>query len=89
MKNYEVLEATAALLEEKGWCQGKFYDDTGAKCLTGALPTKHTGAYRAFQKHVGTTDYLSYWNDEPGRTAIEVISELRACAKALKEGSVG
>lgn len=39
METWQVLEKAAALIEERGWCQGRFESRTGEVCALGAIAT--------------------------------------------------
>lgn len=96
MQTSEVLNTAADLIESRGWVQGTSGWDKGAGglCLEGGIlaamgldranvadfgvwidcPARH--AVRSYLDDPAPYD----WNDEPGRTASEVVEVLRACA---------
>lgn len=96
----EVLDRAADRLMIDGWVQRDLHN-VGGHCALGALEmvTIHELAYfpealtirdnaiDALLEHLNHTDawHLAAWNDEPGRTADEVIDMMRHCAKALRE----
>jgi hypothetical protein len=92
------LRAAAEVLERDGWTQGVYHDlESGCRCAQGALDSIYgaheaEGSYdqaveEAANDHlaavIGTPRIIS-WNDEPGRTADEVIAALRAAADAAE-----
>lgn len=87
----EVLSEAADICE-RGWCQGKFVKD-GCVCASEAIRIAgdselalDTEAWPFFNRHIGA-DYVSEWNDAPGRTQAEVVAKLReAAALAKAEG---
>jgi hypothetical protein len=80
----------AELLERDGWCQGALVKN-GAFCAMGALHKATDRDRKAYmsslyrlmaflgQHHGGTRNIID-WNDQPERTADEVIDALRAAA---------
>lgn len=90
MKPSEVLRAAATRLETHGWCQGSLSKDD-RRCAKGAL--NHVGwdgpyltwldACEEFLDDVGSR-CIADWNDAPGRTAEEVIAQLRRTAERLE-----
>jgi hypothetical protein len=92
MTPQEVLLKAAELLERRGWCQNELTNpETGAYCVLGALQTVclvdyfiESEAREILRNKVygepPETGSLVDWNDEPGRTATEIISTLRAAA---------
>ncbi len=90
-----VLRAAAALIEERGWCQGQSYGDHGEVCALGAIwevdqmRTEGLKARRRLAlwlvrkqrfKPTDTFDYVAQWNDDPSRTQSQVIAALRQAA---------
>ncbi len=89
----EILEAAADWLECNGWVQGKYYQGMSS-CSVGAIlrvakvssmllnddecPTEISEAISAMQKVAGGP--LLHWNDQPERTAEEVVAAFRAAA---------
>jgi hypothetical protein len=92
------LRAAAEVLRRDGWTQEVFCDpSTGSRCAQGALdavyaPRERDGSYDESAEDaayaqvcavIGTNRLIS-WNDEPGRTAEEVIAALEAAADAAE-----
>ena len=91
----ECLNAAADLLEREGWCQYRFGDYNGPRCLDSALveaamsgpgshwvpPEPYVRALEALQPRVGC---LTTWNDVAGRTKDEVLTLLRETAASLE-----
>ncbi len=65
----------AKRIERYGWIQGEFGNSRMGYCVLGAFPPK---CYRSvkFLKRVGDIQFLTDWNDAPGRTPEEVIDLL-------------
>ncbi len=85
----EVARKAADLLERDGWCQWNLCSDNGEHCLAGALMDTDPDTWYRVTRFVGErvgTPYVTDWNDEPERTAHEVIALLRQVAAEL-EGS--
>jgi hypothetical protein len=82
----EILRAAAKRLEEKGWCQGSYYEaTTGRCCAYGAIDRVGMGrdtvtAGRLLRDYV--KDEIEDWNDVEGRTVEEVIAAMLAAAEA-------
>lgn len=85
-----VLTAAADLLEEKGWTRKVAEDSQGRHCLVGALfqvilnlPPNNGSIYydalEAVQQRLPGGRVVN-WNDNPGRTAEQVIALLRRVA---------
>ncbi len=84
----------ADLLEREGWCQGMLHDDYGRHCTVGAINriSKMNDALEAIRKLAFSvygggvcwssecSGHLVCWNDQPGRTADEVIERMRSVA---------
>lgn len=82
----------AALIEERGWCQGD-YQSEGRLCVLGAIKVavgkepdgdEDTDpivfrAKKAMCASVGI-GLIHEWNDDPARTKEEVVAKLRAVA---------
>lgn len=92
MKPSEVLRAAATRLETHGWCQGIYRKDNLC-CLVGAVEA----ICEDFDLDDCPIDYVAEdirggphgrtperWNDTPGRTAEEVIAQLRRTAERLE-----
>lgn len=85
----DVCELAAKVLERDGWTQGISTDSRGRHCLVGAIHVAlqelgyHTWASSVVRHLTGvppvmmTTRYWTLWNDQPTRTAQEVIDVLR------------
>ena len=79
----EVYLRAADLIEERGWCQGKFGTDDRL-CILGAI----FAAEREWHRSIGLDalrmvigrDVIVPWNDQEGRTQEEVVSALREAA---------
>jgi hypothetical protein len=76
----------ADLLETEGWCQGRFFHASGARCALGAL-VHSTISQREVRGTVVSRLYritggidITLWNDAAERTADEVVAALRAAA---------
>jgi hypothetical protein len=87
-KHYETAETLAVakvFLEEAGWAQGVRRDHYGRMCMDGALccasPNKDVWWEGIQVLHDTVNDFVTLWNDEPGRTKAQV---LRAFDKAIK-----
>lgn len=89
----EFLEATADMIERRGWTQGQMRDPNGRVCLIGgmhlALGRCRVADYGLswvaqlrIQKAVGR---LSRWNDELDRTIQDVLDLLRRLAKEARQ----
>lgn len=79
----------AQIIRERGWCQRVGREADGRVCALGAIAeaTRHTivevimcsPVAARLRKHIsGRT--ISDWNDEPGRTAGDVIAALETAA---------
>lgn len=90
------LREAADLLEEKGWIQGRPFDQDGQHCTIGAI-MEVCGLYRQFsatgqalyqqtvqslQECLGTPIIL--WNDRPDQYKEHVIGTLRECAARME-----
>jgi len=90
----QCLMRAAQIIRERGWCQGVACDETGAVCLVGAIydirekaadipyefaKSEPEPAYSAY-KIMERRNQIGPWNDEPRRTAEEVIAALEAAA---------
>lgn len=97
-----LLLAAASILEHEGWCQSELAAEDGSFCLHGALQEaafrlsaadgdrlrwERAGieAQTSVRSQVGGY-HLAHWNDEPGRTAGEVVAAMRQAA-AARSGS--
>jgi hypothetical protein len=88
------LRAAADVLRRDGWTQGKFHDaETGCHCAAGALEVataadisgRWLDSVRALSAQLRITPgpiSVYRWNDDPGRTADEVLAALEAAAEA-------
>lgn len=90
------LRAAADVLERDGWTQGEYEQPDGCKCISGALRSvcggidttdtdRYLSAWYALRPVIGRG--AINWNDEPGRTADEVIAALRTAADAAEAQS--
>lgn len=86
----DALLRTAAILETKGWTQRVYESEEGKYCLIGALEQATGGLQRTplFDKARGALlnvlhEGIITFNDEPGRTAEEVISVVREVAEGV------
>lgn len=88
----QILRDAAELIRRDGLCKGSYSDIAGRRCAIGALmAASGTGQkpYMCARTALGTflgNHSISAWNDEPERTADEVISALESAAASL-EGS--
>ena len=92
----QILNEAADLIERTGWCQGHYAltsdgksvgaKDVGAACFCciGAIkavsPT-FKDSRDAADVMVAKVGMIHVWNDQPGRTAEEVLESLRDAAK--------
>lgn len=90
----EVLWRAADLLAERGHCKKTVEDAYGRHCLYGAINIARrgsayatgdytTGRWDADARRLGFSGFEKavLWNNEPQRTAAEVIARLRAAAR--------
>lgn len=86
MSPQEVLLRAADLLEKRGWIQGAIGDSRHGYCVWGAV---HAAAHRKRSRtddaiwrlrHFIPDEFETYWNDQPGQTAENVIATLRRAA---------
>lgn len=78
----KLLLKAAALIEERGWCQGSMLSPSGY-CALGAIGVAgdyRDIAYKARDKFSAVVGSVATWNDWPGRTKEEVIAKLRSVA---------
>jgi hypothetical protein len=81
----EKLRAAADLLATNGWIQGAPSDKHDRYCMTGAINVVtddadvYEDATEAVLDRLGTPSII-WWNDQPGRTAEQVIAALRETA---------
>ena len=89
-----VLSGAADLLTTEGWCQGEYKNQDGELCLIGAIKAftpdsyaRRSAAYDYVRKAIKHPDnqFLSDWNDEPRRSAGEVIAVLRKASELARE----
>lgn len=93
-----VLLDAARVLERGGWCQGRVKDYAGQHCALGAIrevafcdflgKAAERVLARSLRLRPGfgsaTPDVMvAEWNDDPGRTADEVVTALRKAAGML------
>ena len=84
----EVFAKAADILERDGWCQGRYVDRFGRRCMAGAILSAGTGyaggdwtsKERKFADEFGWDLDWARWNDTKGRTQDEVIAKLRELA---------
>lgn len=97
----DVLESAADRLEVRGWCQNTLLDKGGANCALGAIfnfrwidEMGHSlsecddameAAHYTLGAFVPDRNVVA-WNNACGRTAYEVIDEMRRCAKNVRDG---
>ena len=84
-----LLLRAAALIEERGWCQGAYFSGERL-CAMGALHMASGGRIGDAFTAVGSVaierlwkklpTVIPDWNDRPGRTKEEVVAKLRAVA---------
>lgn len=95
------LRSAVAILDIKGWCQGKTFDNLGRCCAVGAIywteghemdvnGRDRLDAHLLVNSHLVNvlhcrSDGVDAWNDEPGRTKDEVCYELFATAKWIED----
>ena len=83
------LERAADLIEQRGWCQGRFKDDDGRICLDFALISadleRNADARWCVSKELQargvSCDGLVSWNDGQARDKSEVVELLRQSAR--------
>lgn len=92
----EILRATKELLVTKGWVQGRFIDESGQRCLSGALndagdlgrrtftwaTVDMMEAREALERAIGTHSVVA-WNDADERTFEEVLAALDTAAASF------
>lgn len=92
------LRAAAEVLRRDGWTKGTFTDACGSHCVAGALSVvvgtgiadRWRDGIELLCQTVGVKPWPTnayHWNDEPGRTADEVIAALLAAADAAEATS--
>lgn len=80
----KALSSAADLIEEWGWCQGRFENESGNLCAVGAIwttrvrGTDHFDVEYTFKDALGMS--VAEWNDAPERTQDEVVAKLREVA---------
>lgn len=88
----EDLLKAAALIEEEGWCRGKYLNADGQRCVLGALSDvtadlpvdadrRLRRAINHLKRGLNITVALVEWNDDPRRTKDEVFAALHAAAE--------
>lgn len=92
MTECELRLGAAAIIKERGWCQGGYSNGTGAVCIVGALSVVLVGSteglgrvpddsceHLLFVRAVKAMGLVSppLWNDYPGRTVHQVLAKLR------------
>jgi hypothetical protein len=95
----EILYDAAKYIGEHGWCQGQLSDSDGNVCAIGAInrvAESDTAAdtydaiealrdYLNLPEHAITLHPVARWNDEPGRSAEDVILAMKCAAKEVDE----
>ena len=82
MTQKETFVAAIGRLEKFGWIQGEFGNEESGFCLAGCVyggidaPPVARGARAILVKVIGDTN-IGAWNDQLGRTKVEVIDALR------------
>ena len=88
MKPSEILYRAIEVLDERGWCRGKFVDDKGRCCgseaiiQVGQFGANYLVAYLAVAKEVG--GLITGFNDNVARDKRHVQQKMRKAAKALE-----
>lgn len=87
----KVLERAKLILNEYGWCQGTYGDDSVGYCIMGATSEACPRGI-PWSSIVDTlqglvTCRLSAWNDAPGRTKEEVIDLLDSAINVYSKQS--
>jgi hypothetical protein len=83
------LKAAAEYISEHGWTQGMMREKDGSVCAAGALlvvsGSESAGreAFTGYLYHTGGWVNVADWNDQPDRTAEEVILTLKRAAEEL------
>lgn len=89
----DILNGAADVLDEKGWCQGRYQNDKGEYCPAGAM-IHYADSLLELEGvkgvdiamrilHDEVNNYVTSWNDKPERTKEEVISALRSAAQKV------
>jgi hypothetical protein len=89
-----LLLRAAELIERRGLCKGFRMDESGRLCIAGALHMAVGQDPRTSRSSFANSVYIELeqvlgrpaanWNDDPSRTADEVIATLRAVALGIK-----
>jgi hypothetical protein len=85
----ETLKAAAEYISEHGWTQGMMREKDGSVCAAGALlavsgyESAGREAFTGYLYHTGGWVNVADWNDQPDRTAEEVILTLKRAAEEL------
>lgn len=76
----ESLREAAAVIQKRGWVQGRLSDDKGRVCTVGAfcLLRNYIEGYVRFSDYISVRymKSIANWNDVPGRTKEEVVEAL-------------
>lgn len=82
-----ILKDAAALIEQRGWCQGTGFTVAGEVCAFVAInevspgdPLGRAKAYELLQSRIRKTQRscsIMVWNDDPKRTKAEVLATMR------------
>ena len=93
VKIADVLERAADYIDQHGWCQDEYADDSGRVCAAGAISAITEGSPERFAplsmrlalsnavEDLGFTG-IADWNDALGRTQAEVTAKIREVAAA-------
>jgi len=95
----EILYDAAEYIGEHGWLQGELSNSDGNVCAIGAINrvaesdtvADTYNAIEALWKYLKLPDYgsglhpVARWNDEPGRSAEDVILAMKCAAKEVDE----
>jgi hypothetical protein len=89
------LEAAAELIEQRGHCQDGHTNEEGQLCMAAAMNLANgvavdddhlypEDAYVVRAIGADRPNDIVTWNDQPGRTAAEVVAAFRAAAKLAR-----
>jgi hypothetical protein len=93
----QIMDRAADLLDEKGWCRGRHYDErTGAMCMEGALrqtacsPTRSPAWVSTLNRVSNFIEnhlemFITTWNDQHCQDRNEATELLRTEAKRYRE----
>lgn len=86
----ETLKAAAEYISEHGWTQGEMSARDGSVCAAGAIAavsgydngrSAARGAFSGYLYHTEGWSSIADWNDQPDRTAEDVILTLKRAAE--------